>query len=71
MNLILLYNTSGVEIRNETKSSKIQLQFVLLLEKYLRSHLEPDDAKKQFHRGLMLLHDIERTYELSEKRLKL
>ena len=71
MNLILLYNTSGVEIRNETESSKIQLQYVLLLEKYLKSHLEQDDAKKKFHRSLMLLHDIERTHELSEKRLKL
>ena len=71
MIMILLHNTDGFEPSNKTEIESVQQKYVNLLNKYLKSHLKSEEAYDQLHKGLMLIHDTERIYDLSLQRLKL
>ena len=74
MSLILLHNTDGInpsQLIDIEKVQNTQQTYVILLHKYLKSHLSTKEAFKQLHNGLMMVHATNRINELFEKRLQL
>ena len=74
MSLILLHNTDGInpsQFIDIEKVQNTQQKYVILLHKYLKSHLSTKEAFKQLHNGLMMVHATNRINELFEKRLQL
>ena len=74
MSLILLHNTDGInpsQLIDIEKVQNTQQKYVILLHKYLKSHLSTKEAFKQLHNGLMMVHATNRINELFEKRLQL
>ena len=71
--LILFYNIDGIEskLKEATKVQKLQTCYARLLHKYLVSKHEYQSANALFSRGLMLVHDTQRAFELSLQTLKL
>ena len=71
MNLILLHNTEGLQLKDSAQVEKSQQNFVKFLHKYLKSYLPENAAYTQLHKALMLIHNSHRIHELSQQRLKL
>ena len=74
MSLILLHNTDGInpsQFIDIEKVQNTQQKYVILLHKYLKSHLSTKEAFNQLHNGLMMVHATNRINELFEKRLQL
>ena len=73
LQLILLYNSDGIEsqLRNLQAVQNLQNCYAKLLHKYLRSKHEYHTANSLFSKGLMLVHDTQRAFELSLQRLRL
>ena len=74
MSLILLHNTDGInpsQFIDIEKVQNTQQKYVILLHKYLKSHLSTKEAFNQLHNGLMLIHATNRINELFQKRLQL
>ena len=73
LQLILLYNSDGIEpqLKDLPKVQKLQSYYAKLLHKYLKSKLEDGVANTLFSRGIMIVHDTQRAFELSMQRLKL
>jgi len=74
MSLILLHNTDGMnpsQFIDIEKVQNTQQKYVILLHKYLKSHLSTKEAFNQLHNGLMMVHATNRINELFEKRLQL
>ena len=74
MSLILLHNTDGInpsQFINIEKVQNTQQKYVILLHKYLKSHLSTKEAFNQLHNGLMMVHATNRINELFQKRLQL
>ena len=74
MSLILLHNTDGInpsQFIDIEKVQNTQQKYVILLHKYLKSHLSTKEAFNQLHNGLMMVHATNRINELFQKRLQL
>ena len=71
MMMILLHNSDGIELTDKDNVEYIQQKYVNLLHKYFKSNLSSNLAYEQLHKGIMLIHDTQRMYELSQQRLKL
>ena len=74
MSLILLHNTDGInpsQFSDIEKVQNTQQKYVILLHKYLKSHLSKKEAFNQLHNGLMMVHATNRINELFQKRLQL
>ena len=74
MSLILLHNTDGInpsQFIDFEKVQNTQQKYVILLHKYLKSHLSTKEAFNQLHNGLMMVHATNRINELFQKRLQL
>ena len=70
---ILLYNIDGIEnqLKNPKKISQLQAQYCSIFLKYLKSCHTEEVARKLLGKGIMLVQETERAYELSQKTLKL
>ena len=73
LQLVLLYNSDGIEsqLKDLQAVQKLQNYYAKLLHKYLKSKHECNAANSLFSKGLMLVHDTQRAFELSLQRLKL
>ena len=73
MQLILLYNTDGIEnqLKNPEKVNQVQQNYCRLLHRYIKSKHSDQVTNVLFGKGLMLIHETQRVYELSNMRLKL
>ena len=73
INLIFLYNIDGIEdkLKNTEKIKDLQANYCSLLHKYLKSKHSPEVANIMFGKGLMLIHETKKAYDLSQQRLKL
>ena len=71
--LILFYHTDGIEskLKESTKEQKLQTCYARLLHKYLKSKHDYQSANALLSKGLMLVHDTQRAFELSLQTLKL
>ena len=71
--LILLYNSDGIEeqLKHATKIKDLQAYYSKVLHRYLKSYHNPAVANILLGKGLMLVHDTQRAYDLSKYRLKL
>ena len=73
LQLILFYHSDGIEsqLKDRSKVQKLQSYYAKLLHKYLKSKHEDKIANILFSKGIMLVHDTQRAFELSLQRLKL
>ena len=73
LQMILFYHSDGIEsqLKDLPKVQKLQSYYAKLLHKYLKSKHEDNLANILFARGIMLVHDTQRAFELSMQRLKL
>ena len=71
--LILLYNSDGIEnqLMHPSKIKDLQANYSNLLHRYLKSYHSSSVANILFSKGLMLVHETQRAYDLSKHRLKL
>ena len=71
---ILLYNTDGInsdQLSCVEKIKKIQADYCHLLYQYLKSKHNSKVSHILYGKALMLIHETQRVYELSQLRLKL
>ena len=73
LQLILFYNSDGIEsrLKEAKKVQQLQSYYAKLLHKYLKSKQEDNLANNLFSKAIMLVYDTQRTFELSLQRLKL
>ena len=71
--LILLYNSDGIEdkLKHASKIKELQANYSNLLHRYLKSQHNPAVANILLGKGLMLVHDTQRAYDFSTNRLNL
>ena len=67
--LILLYNPCGANLQEKKKVENLQLQYIHFFYKFLKSHFDSNEANKHLHKGIMLIQETQRIYELSKSRL--
>ena len=71
--LIFLYHSDGIEdqLKHATKVKDLQANYSNLLHRYLKSYHNSAVAHILLGKGLMLVQDTQRAYDLSKYRLKL
>ena len=73
MLLVFLYNCDGIEkqLKHPQRVKELHEHYCKLLHKYIKSIHNPQVANVLFGKGLMLIHETQRAYQLSLQRLQL
>ena len=73
MHLVFLYNCDGIEkqLKHPQRVKELHEHYCKLLHKYIKSIHNPQVANVLFGKGLMLIHETQRAYQLSLQRLQL
>jgi len=66
MRLILFFNPDFTPILQRDKVEKLQLKYILLLQRYLKSKMEPADANKKFLDAMLLISYTKEMLELQK-----
>ena len=71
--IILLYNCDGIEhrLKNPEKIKQLQAHYVNMLHRYLKTQHGPEVARILLSKGVMLVYETQRAYDLSQLRLRL
>jgi len=66
MTMILIFNPDFSAIVHREKVEKLQLKYILLLQRYLKSKMEPADANKKFLDAMLLISYTKEMWDLQK-----
>ena len=70
MTLILLFNTVWLDVGDRTRCESIQIEFVRILERYLKFVYGPTKGPRLLGDGMLLISEAMEYSEISRQRIR-
>ena len=67
LTFILLFNADFYALQNRDRVEKIQLKYIMILQRYLRSRLSPEAANNKFLEAMMLISHTREAFEITSE----
>jgi hypothetical protein len=65
LTFILLFNADFYTLQNRDRVEKIQMKYIMVLQRYLRSRMSPEAANTKFLEAMMLISHARQAFEIT------